>query len=214
MAIIFTDTFTVGADTNIDAYPAGDPDYAYNAGTGNNIIVSGANDRVENNATGSTFLVAIIDGAVPADMPWYRVNAATVSAAAADQIVSPAVQVGSNGEDEGYFLYWDNATQLSVYRRVTSTDTLVASLVLPETAPTTDMFLEVQVGTSVALRWGVGIYSAGTIDTNAARLTTGRPGIYTFASAGTPFLDTLTVDEFDTTFAITNLQSVRHIPKA
>jgi len=47
MAVVFgPDTFTVGADVNIDAYPA-TPDYAYNEGSGTNMRVNAANDRVQ-----------------------------------------------------------------------------------------------------------------------------------------------------------------------
>lgn len=45
--ILFRDAFTVGVDTNIDAYPSSAPDYAYSVGSGGDIFVSAANDRVE-----------------------------------------------------------------------------------------------------------------------------------------------------------------------
>lgn len=71
MTVVFADSFTnsSGSDVNIDEWPsAGDPDYAYNVGSGDNIIVSNANDRVES-ALGGAFpnfkTVRLIDAAVP-----------------------------------------------------------------------------------------------------------------------------------------------------
>ena len=66
MAQVFgPDTFTVGADTNIDAYPAGDPDYAYNAGSGVALLVNAINDRVEEDLVASEPLARLIDAAAP-----------------------------------------------------------------------------------------------------------------------------------------------------
>jgi len=68
MAVIFgPDTFTVGADTNIDAYPSGNPDYAYSRGSGSTITVNAANDNAENNSA-SPSVARVIDPAVSASM--------------------------------------------------------------------------------------------------------------------------------------------------
>lgn len=71
MTVVFSDSFTnsSGSDINIDEWPsAGDPDYAYNVGSGDNISVSAANDRVDS-VLGGTFpnfkTVRLIDASVP-----------------------------------------------------------------------------------------------------------------------------------------------------
>ena len=68
MALVFgPDTFTVGADTNIDAYPAAGADYAYNNGSGANLTVNAANDRVQAPTGDATqdFVARLIDAAAP-----------------------------------------------------------------------------------------------------------------------------------------------------
>ena len=67
MAQVFgPDLFTVGADTNIDAYPAGDPDYAYitGRGSGSNLTANAANDRVQTPTTNTNVSARIIDAAL------------------------------------------------------------------------------------------------------------------------------------------------------
>lgn len=65
MAQVFgPDTFTVGVDTNIDAYPAGDPDYAYNLGAGASLTVNAANDRVQDTDADDR-TARVIDAAAP-----------------------------------------------------------------------------------------------------------------------------------------------------
>ena len=66
MSVVFTDSFTnsSGSDVRIDQWPsAGSPDYAYNGGSGTNLVVSNANDRVEASVTSTLLLARCIDAA-------------------------------------------------------------------------------------------------------------------------------------------------------
>ena len=67
MALVFgPDTFTVGADANIDAYPAGDSDYAYNLGSGSDLFADDVNDRIQTgNAADNDYWARLIDAAAP-----------------------------------------------------------------------------------------------------------------------------------------------------
>ena len=68
MAQVFgPDTFTVGADTNIDAYPAASPnnDYSYNLGSGSNLTANAANDRVQWDGSAGGAAARLVDAAAP-----------------------------------------------------------------------------------------------------------------------------------------------------
>jgi hypothetical protein len=66
MTVIFgPDSFAVGADIDIDDYPSGDPDYAYNAGSGSHCTVKEATDKATAVAT-SQIVVRCIDAGAPA----------------------------------------------------------------------------------------------------------------------------------------------------
>ena len=68
MAQVFgPDTFTVGADTNIDAYPAASPnnDYSYNLGSGANLVANAVNDRVQWDGGAGGAAARLVDGAAP-----------------------------------------------------------------------------------------------------------------------------------------------------
>ena len=98
MAQVFgPDAFTVGADTNIDAYPAGDADYAYVLGSGTNITVSGANDRAEL-VPGSDVLARLIDAAAPTSNQEVIVDASNAANNSYGAVVTRANSTaGGNG---------------------------------------------------------------------------------------------------------------------
>ena len=65
--VLFTDTFTVSASADINAYPSGSPDWAYSQGTGSNIQVIDTTDRLECSAA-SNKVARVIDASVPSTM--------------------------------------------------------------------------------------------------------------------------------------------------
>lgn len=87
MSIVFTDSFTVGADVDIASYPA-TPDYAYSLGVAGDISVNAANDRVQVNADIDTDKAAYItNAAVPTTDQQCTVSFNTPSAGAGSPTV-------------------------------------------------------------------------------------------------------------------------------
>lgn len=213
---VFTDAFTVGADTAINVYPsAGSPDYAYNSGAGGDATVNAANDRVQCTAAATVVVVRMIDGAVPTSGRYRATFGSAGQFQATFSNATPAARCSSVADD-AYILFWGSTTVLDLYRRVGGSDgSPIATLTFPVAQNTVaNIFMEVEGGTSAQrIVFGCNGYSQVFYDTNAARLTTGGPGFYLYddPTANRTFLDDLTVEQW----VVENQEqseSLRHIP--
>lgn len=202
MTIVFTDNFTVAADTNINAYPAGSADYAYMRGSGGNLYVNAANDRMQVAGTADEYHARIIDAAVPTtgDM---EITATVYSDASGSQSGELLLRCQS-GADTCYIAYVDvtGANEVQIYRCIAGTPTLIASRDngLVGSAARTWVFRVEGSGATVTLTLTV---AGGTplvfADTNAARITSGAPGIGGYnGTANLVYVDTLSVDDLST----------------
>ncbi len=192
-SIIFgPDSFTVGSDTNIDAYPGGGANYTYAVGSGTDLTVEAANDRVK---------------AIGAPDIWANVTNAAVPSTLGDQEIRAVVSnstISNNGSvhitckgsgDEAYLGVLDpsSANEVILYELINGAANLLASadrLLVGLTAYTTA--LTCRSGTQRLI-----IDGETEITATDATLSTGRPGIYGFESSGsaTGWLDNYEVDD-------------------
>ena len=212
MSVVFTDSFTVGADTNIDAYPA-TPDYAYTLGSGTNLTVNAANDRVQKVDTGTDRLARLIDAAAPTGDQ--EVTATGFAASGSDNHGGLSVRVKTDGTANGYIGYRFVDSTVSKIYRVTPgpTFTEIASQTNSSTGAQTLVFSATGAGATVALSWKVGAVAALTFnDTNAARHVSGVPGIYMYGdTANVPWVDDVSVDNLAAAGGVTYPQLERGI---
>ena len=101
MATLFgTDAFTVGANANLDAYPA-TPDYAYNLGSGSQLQVNAANDRVQQTAGAVDLIARVINPAVNTNGA-DTISVLALSSGSGDDAANTAVRLRPSGGNGGY----------------------------------------------------------------------------------------------------------------
>jgi hypothetical protein len=198
MAVVFgPDTFTVGANANIDAYPA-TPDYAYSQGSGSDAQVLATGDHVQILDAAQTILVRLIDGSV-SGLTDYELTA-NCRHSGDYQSGALAVRVAS-GAATGYLQYLElgQANEHRIIRVVAGAETVIASWDegLAGAATYVHVMKVTGTGASVDLESRI---NAGTLrtfsDTNAARLTSGAPGLGGYADAsGNALVDDYQVDD-------------------
>lgn len=196
MSVVFTDAFTVGANTNIDAYPSGSPDYAYNQGSGADLTVNATNDRVQTTTVSPTYLSArIIDPAVPTGD---QEITATCNISGTDRQGYVCARCATDGSANLYAGLLDltqaNEVQIirfdaGVYNVIASADRGFAG------AGTHTLRLKVTgSGATVSLEFQVDATASVTFaDTSANRKTSGPPGIAGNSSAN-DWVDDVSVD--------------------
>jgi len=194
---VFTDSFTVAADVNIDAYPA-TPDYAYNQGSGTNMRVVAATDKATVNVTNTSVHARIINAAVPSGD-----QEITADCYAADSYSSGAVTVrmATSGNLENFYMLkveLVNVAEVRLYRCDNGTFTLLASadrgfsgpqtviLRLKATGSGATVSLEAQVNATAVLTYD---------DTSASRKTSGPPGIGGWTSTTAVTVDNVSVND-------------------
>lgn len=204
MAVIFgPDTFTVGADIDIDDYPSGDPDYAYSRGSGSNCQVIAADDNVQTPTTGVDVVVRVIDAAIPANMGDQEVRATVQGRfSSGGAFGCPAVRYSAT--TRGYIsqLALNNVNEVRILED-NAGFTLLASAdrsLAPLTPYTAEFRATGSSTTSLSLIIG-GTAAVTFDDTSAAE--TGSPAFHTWRSATSggsqneSFLDDLEVDDLD-----------------
>ena len=212
MSVVFTDSFTVGADANIDAYPA-TPDYAYTLGSGTNLTVNAANDRVQKVDTATDRCARIINGAVPTGDQ--EITATGFAASGTDDHGGLAARIKTDGTSNFYAGYrYLPGTHADIYRVTAGpTFTNIAAQTSTAAGAQTLVFKATGAGATVALSWKVGAEAALTFnDTNAARHVSGVPGIYMYgATANVPWVDDVSVDNLAAAGGVTYPQLERGI---
>ena len=204
--VVFTDSFTVSSDTDLDAYPSGSPDYAYlgagGFGAGSNLTVVAASDRVQ---TTDNFIVLarIIDpaGAITGDQ---KITAQMFSAATNEEpqllvrcaAFNPVDCYLFNTSDDG------GSQRVEMYRCTADTFSLIASSTRTFSFPATCSFQATGAGATVSLEVVAGGTSPFTFgDTDGDRKTSGPPGIAMRTSTLSAWIDDLSVDNLVTTAA-------------
>ena len=197
MSVVFTDSFVVAADANIDAYPSGSPDYAYISSSGAQIFVFAPEDKVYFTGGDSIGVARIIDAAVPTGDQQIT---CTVSANGTDDNSSFGVVRATSGWN-GYIgsINVNSGNDTGLYRVDNGSFTLLASaenglsagnhtMRLKATGAGATISLELQINATTTITYG---------DTHANRKTSGPPGIgaYTIANLGNT-LDDVSVEDF------------------
>ena len=200
MALVFgPDEFTVGADTNIDAYPAAGADYAYNVGSGSNLTVNAANDRVQRGVAGS-FVARLIDAAAPTGNQEVILDGDNINLAEASAI--PMTRAATGGTDDLYFTDMNTgiANEVQLYRDDAGTSVLLANgdRGLSGAATRRMRLRAVGSGTAISLETQIDDTRPLTFsDTAANRKTSGPPGLGILDTA--TFVDNLSVDDLAAT---------------
>ncbi len=193
MSVVFTDSFTVGANVDIASYPA-TPDYVYCKGTTGDMTVNAANDRVQ--VTGvidSDFCASITNASVPTTDQQCTISFNQPGAGAA----SPVCR--SNGVlSEDYYVAQVDPTgdTITIYRVSVGTFASIASG--SRVVGTTGTLRLKATGTNpVALETQVDATAVLTFNDSAAdRKQTGPPGIGIWDHVvNTCGLDDLSIDD-------------------
>lgn len=199
MSVVFTDNYTVGADANIDAYPSGDPDYAYNWGATTDMKVIATTDRVEQTVQAATKAARIIDASVPTgdqqvegDFFWgssYSCSISMVRMATSGTLTNSyqfAVAIAEGNEVRIH--RWDDgsAVLLASADRGFTGGNETHAFRFKVTGSGATVSLEGQVDATAVLTYD---------DTNANRKTSGVPGIGGFITSGNNV--TLTIDNLE-----------------
>lgn len=194
MAVVFSDSFTVGADTALEAYPSGSPDYAAVYG-GNNLDVIAATGRVTGSVT-SDNSYRIIDAAAPTG----------------DQKITLTcgVRTGYDGghakvrctTNNGYLFQRASATTFELYRLASGGYSLLTTYSV-STANNSALSISLKAvgsGATVTITPTVsGTDLASYADTAGTRLLNGTPGVHFYqADAGVNaanYIDNISVDD-------------------
>jgi len=179
--ILFRDSFTVGADTDIASYPsAGDPDYAYVSGVGSpgDLTVNAANDRVEITVVGSPRSFVLIDASAPTGDQDVVCRGNTV--ASAGQSTAAAARHSTSTNDLYRVQFNDTAAnEVEIVRTDAGTPTTIASADRGLSGTATRFFRMRATGTGATVSTLVQIDGTSPLtfdDTAANRKTSGNPG--------------------------------------
>jgi hypothetical protein len=202
------DAFTVASDINIDAYPSGAPDYAYTLGSGSNLTVNAANDRVQN-GVGSTLLAArCIKSGMPTGDQECRASL-NHPQAAGDDGGFLCVRMATNGSSH-FYMTANNAPSVVLYRCDGGTGLVDLILLVSRSAGIagTDYAMRLRaVGTGSAVHLWALPEGQGTpaspvtyTDTSVDRKTSGVPGFGIYGtSANAGYIDNFEISDLAAT---------------
>lgn len=198
MTIVFTDSFTVGADVALESYPSGTPDYVSILG-GNNLDVIAANDNVQSSVTSADVMYRITNAAAPTGDQKLTITAGW-------QTGYTGGYIGVRGSASGnyYNLTRANSTTWELYR----VDSTVFTLLTTHSVSTTDnssgtiSLKATGAGATVSITATIaGVDQTTFNDTAANRKTSGTPTIGGFqnsAVSSANFIDDVSVDDLAT----------------
>ena len=203
MTIVFSDNFTETVDRNIDAYPSGAADYAYNLNSGNAMFVSQANDRVDYTEPTSDVAARIIDaaGAISGDQE--IIGTIVADNGSGSSVHTRCATSGNLGNWYSLFVDSTVVNESQLYRFDNGAFNLLADAdVFNGDGSRTGRLRATGAGATVTLTWQINATATQTFnDTNANRKTTGVPGIGGYSLAGAViWLDTITVDDLASAF--------------
>lgn len=197
MSVVFTDSFTVGSNTNLDAYPSGSADYAYNLGSGAEFTVNAANDRIQQTVTGTDDIVRIINSASPTNGVGI-ISATLFGSSGNDSTPGLMVRVATDGTQNGYMAYYYNAQQrVTIYRVTPGAFTQLTDVGRALSPPQTCTFKAVTNGSQVDLTaTAAGVADVTYSDSTGGRFLSGAFGIHMFsATANVAYIDNISIDD-------------------
>lgn len=194
--IVFTDSFTVGADVDPASYPA-TPDYSYLLGTAGDCEVVAASDRLDILTTGADKILRLLNAACPTGDQEITLRAQATAASGASGY---AVTRCDPATSDCYFAFLDMvpANEVELYRMTAGSPTLVASADRGFTADGAYTYRFKATGTNpVALEFQVDATAVVTFnDSDAARKQSGRPGCGGFTTViHTNWVDDISVSD-------------------
>ena len=197
MTVVFTDSFTVGANIDPASYPSGNPDYSYLLGAVNNAEVDATDDRLEIVSTAVDVVLRIIDTTAPTGDQQITADcrsegsddngnvAARCAAATADCYVGQTIK--------------SEANEVKIYRVTSGGFTLIADgdRGLANAAATHSYRLKATGTNPVELEFQVDATAAVTFsDSDASRKQSGRSGIGGYNDATRQgWVDNVSVDD-------------------
>lgn len=200
MTVVFgPDTFTVGADIGLALYPSGSPDYSYNMGSGTNLTVNAANDRVQAPTTSTDLLGRCSDAAAPTGDQEVTASVYCNAAATPDNSAGLAVRVATAGTANGYVVY-TNGGNITIYRIDTGSFVTMSPTPVARTFTTgaqSCRFKATGAGATVSLEFQLAATAIISVtDSTASRKTAGTSGFHFFNStANVAFVDNFQIDD-------------------
>lgn len=200
MSVVFTDSFTAGADTDIESWPAASPnndyDYILFAGA-NNLRVTAATDRCEANSGGNDQIARISDASVSSGVD-YQISLDAFRTGGYSGGY-PAVRCGAADSGNCYLVLCASSTVQELYRCNGGTFTLLSSGSITAADSTLHAWTLRASGTgaTVTLTWTLDGSADQTFgDSSGSRLTTGVVGIggYMDGTAYSVYVDNVSVD--------------------
>lgn len=201
MSVVFTDNFTVDSDIDIDDYPAGSIDYAYNAGSGTNMQVIASTDKATVSVTTTQVKVRIIDATVPTGNQEITADISCADSYSSGEVIA---RMATSGNLENFYMAkveLTNAEECRIYRCDDGSFTLIASADRGFSgAQTINVRLKVTgTGATVSIEAQFGATAVLTVDdTSASRKTSGPPGIGGWTSSTAIIVDNVSVDNLIT----------------
>lgn len=193
--IVFTDSFTVGANVNLNAYP-GTPDYSMAQGAGADIIVVASTDRAETQPNSADVMARMLRAAVPTGDQQITGD---VQDAGSSDIAYLGLRVAAATADF-YAAYVDasQANEVRIDRWTTGSAVTIASAdrgiasgplthsIRAKATGTATVNLEVQADATAIVTFA---------DSAADRKQVGRPGLGGFSIVGNIWVDNVSVDD-------------------
>ena len=185
--VVFTDSFTVAADVNLDAYP-GTPDYAMVVGASTDLKVIDATDRIESQVA-TLAMARLINAAVPTGD-----QEITATMTADGGAVSMTVRTASGAETAYLARFVPDSDEITIYRVVAGgyTELTLCSRVFGD--PFTGILKATGTGATVTISAQADATSVCSVDDSSVdRLTSGTPG-FNIEGANIQTYDNVSVD--------------------
>lgn len=193
--VVFTDSFTSGSDANLVDYDAAHYDENTAETTGYNLYVNAANDRVQSiGGDGTVSVVRVIGTGIPTGD---QKITATVYSDGTNEYTGLIVRNDSVNYYLAFF-YANGGNLIELYRYDGGAFTLLTSANRTFSYPATASFEATGAGATVSLSIVIGGTAAITYnDTDAARITSGYPGlrIWTDVKTEAAWFDDLSIDD-------------------
>jgi hypothetical protein len=201
VSVVFTDTFTVGSDTELSSYPsAGAPDYARISGTGT-FTANAVNDYVRAAGTSTEIVYRIINAAAPTGSQEITVD--NYHAAGNYETFGACVRCASTAD--AYVAIVVSGSTVELYRMDSGTMNLIATASRTNTmnAVVACRFKAVTNGSQVDIEFQANATAVVTYsDTSGSRKTSGTPGLWSYFGGAGFYADNISLDDLTTGTAV------------
>lgn len=205
--VVFTDTFTVSSNINLNAYPSGSPDYAMSLGAATDLIVIASSDTVVDQVATDSFARIINPAVATGDQQ------ITATLSGGGGTVGLMARMDAAGNDDGYLAFFNaSGDSVRIYR---VDDGNFVELIdcgspgafadpftgrLKVTGSGATVFIEAQANATTTCTFS---------DTNANRKITGPPGIWNGTGSSISTFDNISVDNLASGSAVPLMLSKR-----